>query len=208
MGIVRAPSRLTPPTASHCPWRHLPMPFVTYLNTLPFSMDNPSPQFCCQPTYLVWDHFPSGSPSVLPLPAVLPSPSILPSLSPDKSDGPAPMANPFDLEGDKVELTVMTELTLGTPMKEDSAKLLCYHYKYGHVPFRHLQEMAAHGTICHLAHCAIPPCTTCLFGKAHKQPKQTKAKCPITSEAKKPGDCVSVNVLQSLTPGLVAQMSC
>jgi hypothetical protein len=120
--------------------------FESYVSNLPFSLDDPSPQFCCQPAYTVWDHQP-------PVPL---------SLSPDKSNGPTHMANPFDLEGDKVELTVTMELTLGTPMKEDSAKLLCYHYKYGHIPFRRLQEMAAqwhttslpyslcHPTLCHL----------------------------------------------------------
>jgi hypothetical protein len=100
--------------------------FENYLSTLPFSLDNPSLQFCCQPAYPVWDHQPS-----VPL-----------SLSPDNSNCPTHMADPFDLEGDKVESTVTTELTLGTPMKEDSAELLHYHYKYGHIPFWCLQEMA------------------------------------------------------------------
>jgi hypothetical protein len=54
----------------------------------------------------------------------------------------AHISDPFDLEGDKVESTVTMELTLGTPMKEDSAELLHYHYNYGHIPFQHLQEMA------------------------------------------------------------------
>jgi hypothetical protein len=56
-------------------------------------------------------------------------------------------------------------------------------------------------------HCAIPPCATCLFGKAHKHPKQTKTKHSIAPEARSQGNCVSMDVLQSPTPGLVTQMA-
>jgi hypothetical protein len=60
-----------------------------------------------------------------------------------------------------------------------------------------------------LASCRIPMCTTCLFGKATKKPWRTKA--PINKEQSsrtitKPGDCISVDQLESSTPGLIAQL--
>jgi hypothetical protein len=114
-----------------------------------------------------------------------------------------------NLNGEDQSATT-TELTLESPKKEDSAKLLRYHFKYGHVPFRRLQEMAQQGTIPpRLGKCPIPPCATCMFGKAHRQPKQSKSKKTLTDpeEVKAPGDLVSVDVLVSSTPGLVAQMA-
>jgi hypothetical protein len=47
------------------------------------------------------------------------------------------------------------------------------------------------------------------FGKAHRRPKQTKSKKTLMDpdEVKAPGDLVSVDVLVSSTPGLIAQMA-
>jgi hypothetical protein len=70
--------------------------------------------------------------------------------------------------------------------------------------------MAQQGSIPpRLGKCTIPPCATCLFGKAHKQPKQSKAKKSLTDpeEVKAPGDLVSIDVLVSSMPGLIAQMA-
>jgi hypothetical protein len=60
-----------------------------------------------------------------------------------------------------------------------------------------------------LATCRVPLCTTCLFGKATKTPWRVKAprnldrpSCTIT----KPGDCVSVNQLESSTLGIIMQL--
>jgi len=68
--------------------------------------------------------------------------------------------------------------------------------------------MARKGTIPRrLADCPNPVCAACLCGKAHKHPKQTKAKSKhVPRPVSKPGDCVSVDALVSATPGLIAQM--
>jgi len=61
-----------------------------------------------------------------------------------------------------------------------------------------------------LATCPVPICTACLYGKATKKPwgskpsgEEREAQHPIT----RPGECVSVDMMTSPTPGLVAQMS-
>jgi hypothetical protein len=55
--------------------------------------------------------------------------------------------------------------------------------------------------------CPLPVCPSCLYGKAKRKPTQTKAKRSINPaiEVREPGDCVSVDVLVSNTPGLIAQ---
>jgi hypothetical protein len=148
---------------------------------------------CCMPTYQVQ-------------PAVTVSEGATKTTA---SEGAYSDPKLVNLNGEDQSATT-TELTLESPKKEDSAELLRYHFKYGHVPFRRLQEMAQQGTIPpRLGKCPIPPCATCMFGKAHRRPKQSKSKKTLTDpeEVKAPGDLVSVDVLVSSTPGLVAQMA-
>ncbi len=61
-----------------------------------------------------------------------------------------------------------------------------------------------------LAHCAIPVCSACLYGKASKRPwrtKNTKNNVSHVLPVTQPGQVVSVDQLVSPTPGLIAQMS-
>ena len=111
-----------------------------------------------------------------------------------------------DLDGEKA--VEQTEWILDTQREDPSAELLRYHYKFGHPGFRRLKAMARKGTIPkRLADCPNPVCAACLYGKAHKRPKRTKAKAKhVPRPVSKPGDCVSVDVLVSATPGLIAQM--
>ena len=57
--------------------------------------------------------------------------------------------------------------------------------------------------------CKIPLCTSCLFGKATRRPWRTKTPANAISSVRqvtKPGDCVSIDQLESSTPGLIAQL--
>jgi hypothetical protein len=77
-------------------------------------------------------------------------------------------------------------------------------------PFSRIQSMAKAGDFPkRLATCRIPECPMCRFGKATKVPWRTKGKqnnnikiIPVTA----PGQCVSVDQLESTTPGLIAQL--
>ncbi|HSN67058.1 MAG TPA: GAG-pre-integrase domain-containing protein [Fusibacter sp.] len=90
------------------------------------------------------------------------------------------------------------------------AEFLHYHYKYGHISPKRIQAMARLGVLPkRLATCQIPVCPACLYGKATKRAWRNK---PSLDQAKtlkptSPGAVVSVDMLTSPTPGLIAQMT-
>jgi hypothetical protein len=90
----------------------------------------------------------------------------------------------------------------------DSADLLRWHHRLNHITMRKVQTMAEWGLLPRqLAKCKIPVCTSCMFGKAIRKPwrtKPTQAIKPQTATA--PGKCVSVDQMESTTPGLIAQL--
>jgi hypothetical protein len=94
-----------------------------------------------------------------------------------------------------------------TPDTKATALLMAHHLKFGHLPFDRLQEAAKQGLLpIHIAHCTIPKCAGCLFGKAKRQPWCTAhQQGHLPKKNLKPGDVVSVDQLISKTPGLVAQ---
>ena len=50
------------------------------------------------------------------------------------------------------------------------AELLMAHHRFQHISFSKLQEMARQGILPRkLAHCKIPSCSACLYGKGHKK---------------------------------------
>jgi hypothetical protein len=90
-----------------------------------------------------------------------------------------------------------------------AAELLRIHHRMGHAPFPKLQEMARQGAIPGRLHnCPIPICAACLYEKMHTKPWQGKeVKDRPPARVLEPGDITSVNQMESLTPGLVAQIS-
>lgn len=89
-------------------------------------------------------------------------------------------------------------------------KLLEIHQKFAHMPFARLQEMAKQGIMPKsLAACPVPACLACMCGKAtrkrwrHKTPKNMKE--PIKTS--RPGQVISVDMLDSPSPGFVAQLT-
>ena len=96
-------------------------------------------------------------------------------------------------------------------IENSSAELLHHHCKYGHIPFKRLKSMAEQGIIPkYLAKTPTPACVACLYGRATRRkwrqraPKHKKRKL---SKVSAPGERVSVDMLQSPYPGLVAQMT-
>jgi hypothetical protein len=80
--------------------------------------------------------------------------------------------------------------------------------RLSHIPFQQKQQMAANGDIPgELRKLSTPRCISCMFGKATKIPWRVKGMPnshikPTTH----PGQCVSIDQMESSTPGLVAQM--
>jgi hypothetical protein len=90
-----------------------------------------------------------------------------------------------------------------------SAALLHWHYRLGHLPFKSLQSMAQQKLLPPaLAKCKVTQCATCLYGRATKRAWRTRAPPNRISPRviTGPGDCISVDQLESTTPGLIAQI--
>ena len=87
-------------------------------------------------------------------------------------------------------------------------ELLMAHHRFQHISFSKLQEMARQGILPRrLAHCKIPSCSACLYGKATKRAWRSKqGKQRQEKKALKPGEVISVDQMVSPVPGLIAQM--
>ena len=82
------------------------------------------------------------------------------------------------------------------------------HHRFQHISFSKLQEMAHQGILPQrLAHCKIPSCSACLYGKAMKRAWRSKlGKQRQEKKALKLGEVISVDQMVSPVPGLIAQM--
>ncbi|KAI2503451.1 hypothetical protein MHU86_10999 [Fragilaria crotonensis] len=68
-----------------------------------------------------------------------------------------------------------------------------------------IKESGTYRNRAHLLTCPIPVCSACLFGKITKGAWCNKGHVPTLEPAQAPGDIVSMDQLESSTPGLVAQ---
>ena len=95
------------------------------------------------------------------------------------------------------------ELSASTPY----AELLRWHYRLGHMSFHKLKAMARLGILPRrLANVENPKCASCYFGKMTKRPWRTKVQPRRVIPTTKPGQCVSVDQMESTTLGFVAQL--
>ena len=118
----------------------------------------------------------------------------------------------FNLDGppDRQDLpAVITDEEDRVP-QDVSVEFLRWHQRLGHISPKKIKIMAQYGILPRrLATCRVPMCTTCMFGKATKRPWRTKApqnRDQPSHTITKPGDCVSVDQLESSTPGLIGQL--
>ncbi len=88
-------------------------------------------------------------------------------------------------------------------------KLMCWDYRFGHLPFVKLKQFALNGEIPKkLAKVKPPKCAGCLFGTMTKIPwrsKKTKASHKVFI-ATKLGECVPINQITSTEVGFYVQM--
>ena len=86
-------------------------------------------------------------------------------------------------------------------------ELLQWHYKLRHAPFKLLQCMASQGDLPKSSATVIPLfCAACKYGKQIKRPWRTKGPQGHIRTTTQPGQVVSVDQLESTTPGFVAQL--
>ena len=114
----------------------------------------------------------------------------------------------FDIQGDSLPDLPATAIDDVTLVKNPKALFLRWHHRLGHPPAAKIQQMARDGHLPkQLATCDIPICTACMYGKATKKPWHVKGDSKsIPQTITRPGQCVSVDQLQSPTPGLIAQL--
>jgi hypothetical protein len=132
-----------------------------------------------------------------------------------KQDGQTGQQCKFELDGPKGTDTVQTPMIIED--EEDSPKLenvaaefLKKHHCLNHLSMAKMQVMAKQGILPkRWAKCDIPICTICLYGKATRRPWRTKPKKDSQENklrtATEPGQCISVDQLESRTPGLIAK---
>ena len=81
-------------------------------------------------------------------------------------------------------------------------KLLSWQNHLGHLDFHMLQQFATLGYLPkHSSKCAIPVCSGCQFGNAHKQYKTRTELTSITPDKTALGSFVSMDQMESTTPG-------
>ena len=87
-------------------------------------------------------------------------------------------------------------------------ELLRWHYRLGHLPFDRVKQLANKGQLPkRLLTCPTPFCAACQNGKMTKRPWRVKGDNKGTAKtATHPGQIVSVDQLESTTPGFIAQL--
>ena len=84
-----------------------------------------------------------------------------------------------------------------------------WHYRLAHISFDKMREMARHGDLpSSFKDCKAPFCSACRFAQATKVPWRTKGTRGRGNikVATRPGQCVSVDQMESTTPGIIGQM--
>jgi GAG-pre-integrase domain len=99
--------------------------------------------------------------------------------------------------------------TPSTPRLTASDELIHWHRRYSHLSMKKIQHMASKGLLPRrIATCTIPLCQSCLFGKMTRKAWRTKptSEQVHSIDTTKPGECISVDQLESPHPGLIGQM--
>jgi hypothetical protein len=123
----------------------------------------------------------------------------------DQAAQDRPDVIPFDLDHDH-QPTNLEDHDDITSKLNDQSELLRWHTRPCHLPFANLRLMAAREEIPRrLAACRIPKCQSCLHSRATKRAWRTKGQASHIKTVTKPGQCVSVDQLESPVAGFVGQ---
>jgi hypothetical protein len=92
-----------------------------------------------------------------------------------------------------------------TTLSKSQKLLLKWHQRLSHLHFGQIQDLARQGRLPKtLLGCDPPICKSCQYGKAHRRPVASAGKSqPIDANDLHPGDCVSVDQIESSEPGYV-----
>ena len=82
-----------------------------------------------------------------------------------------------------------------------------WHYRFGHTSFNKLKLISMLGiTPRKLVNVKPPKCATSIYGSTTRRPWRHKQNQRQIKVCTKPGECVSVDQLDSSTPGFIAQL--
>ena len=99
------------------------------------------------------------------------------------------------------------DLDIEAKVLSDTAGFLRWHYKLNHLSFRKMKALATLGIIPRkYGHCKPPICKACQYGKQHRRPWRTKGKQTRIKPVNVPGQCISVDQMESSLEGFVAQL--
>ena len=89
----------------------------------------------------------------------------------------------------------------------DRAELMRWHLRLGHLSFPRLKDLAEKGIIPRrLAMVRAPKCAGCIYGRMTKRPRSKRKLQGKIKIAEKPGECVSVDQMESSSSGFIGQM--
>jgi hypothetical protein len=120
-----------------------------------------------------------------------------------------PLVTDFQLNGPKKELPSVKE-NHDEYKTDPSAQMLQRHHHLSHISMKRIQLMAPRGQLPQeLATCRVPLCQSCLYGKASRRRWRDKPKAKQDANLvtfTRPGQCVSVDQLESTTLGFFGQL--
>ena len=122
---------------------------------------------------------------------------------------PQQTPNLFDLnfgEGDQPDIVEPEEMAEGQETVEQD--MLRLHYRLNHMSFNKMKVLALLKILpAKFLTTKNPKCAACLYGKSTRRAWRTKATQKRKLQvATRPGQCVSVDQMESPTPGFIAQM--
>jgi hypothetical protein len=122
--------------------------------------------------------------------------------------------NDYVKEDNKLELDdLISDLSLNQGeadkkgVNDPQQEYLHWHYKLGHLSQTRMRQLVNNGTLPRRLNMKTPPiCVACVNGKSTKRPWRTKSVSTNTNRATQPGECVSVDQMESSTSGFIGQM--
>jgi GAG-pre-integrase domain len=114
---------------------------------------------------------------------------------------------PFDVNGMEGHVPPKLNEFVGLDAKMEK---LMWHYRLGHAPFSTINRLAAAGELPKRPkNVKDPMCASCMYGMMTRRPWRTKTSPTQVQGGRsvlEPGDCVSVDQMQSPVPGHIAQV--
>jgi len=139
-----------------------------------------------------------------------------PNEEPGQPPSEVPSADPMVLQPDdtintRFDLSLLQEEDVSEPhsgLSKDEQKMMLWHLRLSHLPLTRFLSMARLNLLPRrLLNVKKLFCSDCAFGRMIRRPRRTKTQPnAIIKTAERPGECISVDQLDSSVPGFIAQL--